>query len=129
MNARNKTSKTGDYGESSFMTEAIKRGYVVSKPFGAAEFYDIVLDNGTSLFKIQVKAANGYKKKDSKRLEYRFYDLIPIGYDFAVLFNIDTSDFYIIPKGAIENARISITGDGQNNRKWSAYKNNWNVFK
>ena len=55
----------GELAESIFQTEALKRNFVVSKPWGDNQSYDYVLENNHGkLFKIQVKSSARYAKGD-----------------------------------------------------------------
>lgn len=48
-------TKQGDLGEARAIYEYTKMGYVVSKPLCDSEKYDLIVDNGESLKKVQVK--------------------------------------------------------------------------
>ena len=41
-----------------FAAECIRRGAVVSQPFGSNAQYDFLVDNGKSIFRVQVKSAS-----------------------------------------------------------------------
>lgn len=41
--------------EAEFVAEALRRGLVVSRPFDSGPSYDVVVDNGLRLFKVQIK--------------------------------------------------------------------------
>lgn len=45
----------GNIGEAIVLAEAVKRGLTVSQPFGDNARYDLVIDDGESLDRVQVK--------------------------------------------------------------------------
>lgn len=55
------TTQSGNISESVVMSAYIKAGFLVAVPFGNACPYDLVVDNGVRLFKIQVKT--GWQRK------------------------------------------------------------------
>ena len=63
---RHTTKHRGDVYEMHFMIEASNRGFGVSKPFGDNERYDIILDGGRRLWRVQVKGTECVHKTDSR---------------------------------------------------------------
>jgi len=51
------TKDIGDIAEVAVTLAALKRGWSVSKPVGENQRYDLILDDGTTLFKVQCKSA------------------------------------------------------------------------
>ena len=57
----------GERAESAFITEALERGLIVSRPFGESTSYDTIVDNralqperpGSHLWRIQVRSISG----------------------------------------------------------------------
>jgi PD-(D/E)XK endonuclease len=47
----------GNYSESIVLSAYLEAGFTVSIPFGSGASYDLLVDNGISIFKIQVKTA------------------------------------------------------------------------
>ena len=47
----------GDIAEAIFTAECLKKGYIVSKPYGDNCRYDAILDRGNGLERIQVKSS------------------------------------------------------------------------
>lgn len=59
---------TGIFAEQLLAAELIKRGFKVSKPIGVYS-YDLLVDNNSKIFKVQVKLTAGFtKRKDNKKL-------------------------------------------------------------
>lgn len=47
----------GNYSESIVLSAYLEAGFTVSIPFGSGASYDLLVDNGNSIFKVQVKTA------------------------------------------------------------------------
>lgn len=56
------TTKQGDIGEARAIYEYTKIGYGVSRTLFDSEKYDLVIDDGKSLYRVQVKTASGRSK-------------------------------------------------------------------
>ena len=48
----------GDNAELRFMLLSQELGYIISKPFGDNSKYDLIIDNGNDLEKIQIKSTS-----------------------------------------------------------------------
>lgn len=57
------TKEIGDISESAVVTQLLKRGLSVAIPFGDRSRYDLILDDGKKLHKVQVKTAQYLKDK------------------------------------------------------------------
>jgi hypothetical protein len=53
----------GDIAEAVFVAECLKKGWVVSKPFGDNCRYDAILDRGNGLERIQIKSSTYSTKR------------------------------------------------------------------
>ena len=49
------TKSVGDRSEAIVLAELVKKGYLVSIPFGENQRYDLIIDDGTRLSRVQVK--------------------------------------------------------------------------
>tara|TARA_B100000212_G_C27262216_1_gene485038 strand:- start:17 stop:436 length:420 start_codon:yes stop_codon:yes gene_type:complete len=137
------TSKAKQYGtlyEQRFIAEALKRGLHVSEAKGDYMPYDLVVDSGKKLYRIQVKGTQHKQKpgtceyavttamgaKTSKKTQYPkdSYDLLAICVDTG-----DARIWYLIPKDKIGN-RLSVklfpnpTSKGQ----WEKYRHGWDLI-
>lgn len=124
-----KAAQKGDIGECSFLLQALKRGFVVAKPFGSAESYDFILDTGKKLLKVQVKGGNANKKGNAYFSVSTFMsNLKETKHKFNVLacFDLKTGDCYLIPSKYVTSNNIKI---GRGKTKLAKYKNNWAIFK
>jgi hypothetical protein len=51
------TNSKGEISEGHVIAYLLKRGYAVSIPFGNNQRYDLILDDGDRLWRVQVKTA------------------------------------------------------------------------
>ena len=49
----------GEMAEAAFLAKAAALGFRVAKPWGESSRYDLIVDNGTRLLRVQVKSAHG----------------------------------------------------------------------
>lgn len=103
----------GGLGEMLFCTEAIRRGFIISKPLIDTRKYDVVLDNRHgSLFRVQIKASakpvamdGSYKfnlgSGAKKKVKYTADDI-----DFIVCIGVDKNYFFIMPVADV-NDRVT----------------------
>jgi hypothetical protein len=99
------TSSKGNLSESKVLTAYIQAGFLVSLPFGGGAPYDLIVDTGRRLLKVQVKTGrlrNGCVLFPTQR--YSGHDGKGRGYDadeldvFAV-YCPDNEQIYIVPLG------------------------------
>ena len=96
--------------------------------------YDVVIDNGQSFYRIQVKYATRDKRQKkgfsvmtqrritSTKATYRRYTAEEVDFYAVYIWYIDT--FFIIPYEAVAGNSIGLNLANDNN-KYSSYKNNW----
>jgi len=125
----------GDIAEIAFMLRAKQNGLTVLQPYSAITPYDLIIDNGKKLIKIQVKSTNtnvkknpnGYKaiigRGKSSKTKYQKKDV-----DFFAIYIVRTNSFYIIPFNAVKTVTLNLYID-KGNHKFSKYLENWNLLK
>jgi predicted DNA binding protein len=101
------TKLKGDIAEQAVVLYALKQGWSVLKPVGGRLPYDLVIDTGEKLVKIQVKSAWFDSKTenyvvDTRRTKTNRRQMIRDVYrqndfDFAVVYIDDLNIFYVIP--------------------------------
>ncbi|ELZ06358.1 hypothetical protein C482_01010 [Natrialba chahannaoensis JCM 10990] len=69
MSVRTNTKQTGDETECKIMCRLLEKGYTVSQPFGDNDKYDLILDTGTDLFRVQCKT--GWQEDDGAVLRFK----------------------------------------------------------
>lgn len=130
----------GDIAEIAFMLRAKQNGLTVLQPYSAITPYDLIIDNGKKLIKIQVKSTNtnikgstgnvnenGFKAQigrgKSSKTKYQKKDV-----DFFAIYIVRTNAFYIIPFNAVKTVTLNLYID-KGNHKFSKYLENWNLLK
>jgi hypothetical protein len=115
---RHTTKHRGDVYEMHFMIEASNRGFGVSKPFGDNERYDIILDGGRRLWRVQVKGTecvhqNGFSVRTCWRSSGKRMPYTPEQIDFLAALHTSARTrgqriWYVIPVRAL-GGRLGIT--------------------
>lgn len=124
-------NRVGDIAEMKFQLQAALRGFAISKPFGGSSRYDYILDNGTRLFRVQVKSCLSRRKSRAKiayQVTTRTSSDKPYtekDIDVLVAYSFEADCWWIIPVSEI-NGRVSMVfsevGD------LVKYKNSWEFF-
>jgi hypothetical protein len=120
----------GNLSESKVLTKYIEAGFVVSVPFGGCAPYDLIVDTGARLLKVQVKTGrlrkgcvlfaaqriNGHHS--TKRYKYHENE-----FDVFAVYCPDNDQVYVLPMlGDLAEVRRRIceTGNGQGqNVRWA----------
>jgi len=103
------TMHKGNSSEAVVLATYTRAGFLVSVPFGGGGAYDLIVDAGTRLLKIQVKTGwhcNGcllYKGrrriKDSKQNGMRRYRVDEV--DFFAVYDPHGDNIYVVPSAAM----------------------------
>lgn len=131
------SKELGDLGELAFVLAASSKGLAVSKPFGDCRRYDLIVDSGRRLLRIQVKSVyrrsreGPYKVNCSRRIGTNrlSYTIAEIDYLAAYLAPDDL--WYLVPISAILIRRtISLYPDGPRRPRtglagYEQYKEAW----
>ena len=102
----------GDLTEMRFMVAATRRGLVVAKPYGDNEKYDLIVDVGRKMWRVQVKGTaathhRGSAVRSSWRTSMRQMPYTPSQVDFLVVTIVGKRIWYVIPVRALEG-RLTI---------------------
>lgn len=122
----------GELCEMEFCLRAMRLGLRISRPITESK-YDVVVDNGKKLLRIQVKATrpvirrNGYGVmvsygKDSKKI----YDISHI--DFFAIFIEPVDVWFIVPVDFINCSKITFS-PGSKKSKYAPYENAWHLIQ
>ena len=130
MKPRNK----GALAEYRFISTALSLDLRVLTPAVDGYAYDVVVDNGSRFYKIQVKYASKDKRVNNQfgamtqrttssiRGDYQNYTANEVDFFALYIYYIDT--FYIIPYDAVKGKSITVNTHNAKN-KYTEYKNNW----
>lgn len=126
--------KRGVTAEMLVASKLSELGLDISFPISHLTQYDIIYDNGNKLYKIQVKRAFNLKNKN---YTYRSIDCgrkksegnitgkySEYGFDFMIICDIDSNDFWIIPRVIIGNKKQVYA----TSKSYNQYKNNFVVL-
>lgn len=123
----------GDIGELAFTLKAKNLGFNVAKPYSAITPYDLILDNGVELLKIQVKTTtsktkhNGYKVATGRgRHSKEAYSITDV--DYFALYIIGLDIFYIVPAHQITTTTLNLY-PGNKSHRLDTYRNAWHLLK
>ncbi|HOW87504.1 MAG TPA: group I intron-associated PD-(D/E)XK endonuclease [Candidatus Omnitrophota bacterium] len=135
------TKLKSDIAESAVLTRLLKEGFRVLKPVGDRLPYDLALDMGKKLFKIQVKSAwgkDGIYNVDSRRTKTNRRKMLRSRYaeddfDFAVLYIEDLGIFYVMPRNVFDSyksgIRIVEKITRQRTPRSGKYREAWDLLK
>jgi hypothetical protein len=93
--------RRGEMAEAAFLHKASRMGFGVSKPWGDSEPYDLIVDSGTKLWRVQVKSASrasdygGYVFRATGSNTKKAYSLEQI--DVLVAYIVPHDLWYVIP--------------------------------
>jgi hypothetical protein len=123
----------GQLGELKFITEATAMGLVVSMPFLSTQPYDVIVDSGGNLFRVQIKSTARQvntetfkfmiaKGSDNKR-PYNADD-----FDVLVLVAVNFNKFWLIPSHATSHITTLAVNESDPKNKFNKYFANWEIF-
>ncbi|MDD3906191.1 MAG: group I intron-associated PD-(D/E)XK endonuclease [Candidatus Omnitrophica bacterium] len=134
------TKLKADIAESAVVTALLKRGFRVLRPVGDRLPYDLALDVGGKLLKIQVKSAwyyNGSYTVDTRRTKTNRRRMLRSRYgendfDFAIVYIERLEKFYVIPffEFSTYKSGISLVETKKRQRKprSAMYKERWELL-
>jgi hypothetical protein len=98
----------GEQAEAAFLHKATSLGLSVSKPWGDSERYDLIVDSGRRLSRVQVKSTRFVPWGTSRfsvnaRCGAQLYTEDEI--DFLVVYIVPLNVWYVIPVKACQNRR------------------------
>ena len=112
--------KRGNISEAIVMARYLKAGFMVSTPFGVGAPYDMVVDTGAALFRVQVKTGrlrNGVIEFETRRARSR---TMRNGYkenevDYFIIYCSELDETYALKAegGVCGKLRLRPTGNNQ----------------
>jgi PD-(D/E)XK endonuclease len=122
----------GEWAELCFMTRAKGLGMGVLKPYGDSRLYDVAVEDGGKILRVQVKCTM-YRRRGSG------YSLNILGpgrkkypkgsVDFFAVFIIPIDEWYIIPYAAMGRRRTMHVTPGSGRAQWERYKEAWELLR
>ena len=123
--------RRGEIAEAAFLCKAASLGFSVAKPWGDSDRYDFMLDNGSHIWRVQVKSAHtrgraGYAFRTSGCEPTHTYTADEI--DFLVAYVVPEDIWYVFPVAAIVNvgAALRLFPTGKRHRsRHEKYREAW----
>jgi hypothetical protein len=135
VNDRRCQKRRGEIAEALFLAKAATMGYGLATPWGDSLKYDMVVDTGERLFRVQVKSAHrvsaskggGYHVRacSHNRRPYRAKDI-----DVLVAYVLPLDAWYLFPPRAfvkMKSMRL-FPVPGKKKSKFEQYREAWGVF-
>ena len=138
MKRKNKTNwikgckERGEWAELCFMARAAGLGLGVLKPYGESGRYDVAVENGGRILRVQVKSTI-YCRRGGE------YSLNVMGpgrkkyaagtVDFFAVFVIPLGEWYIIPYEAMGKRLTLHFTPGSKRSKWTGYREAWDLLR
>jgi hypothetical protein len=122
--------RKGEMGESAFLNKAVSLGFGVAKPWGESDRYDFILDSGTRLWRVQVKAAYRCSKGGDYRIHTTGVSQVPYTpeeVDVLVVYIIPVRVWYVIPVAeVVQTGGIGIFPNSRYKRsRFEKYREAW----
>jgi hypothetical protein len=136
-----RSKELGDLGELAFVLAASAMGLPVAKPFGDCRRYDLIVDSGRRMLRIQVKSV--FKRRENGNYQVKCCSHAGPGsiiytsreIDFMAIYLAAIDIWYLIPVAALlTNTVIHLHPDGLRREKregWAKfeiYKEAWNLL-
>ena len=123
--------KRGEWAELCFMAKAAGMGLSVSKPHGDSCRYDVLVENGERILRVQVKSTI-YRRRGNE------YSLNVMGpgrkryqegtVDFFAVYLIPVDEWYIIPYAALGKKLTVHLAPGGARQKYRRYREAWGLL-
>jgi PD-(D/E)XK endonuclease len=122
----------GEWAELCFMARARGEGMAVLKPYGDSRPYDVAVEDGRKILRVQVKSTIYCRRggeyslsvTGQKRKRY------PKGsVDFFAVFVIPLDEWYIIPYKAMGRRLTLHFTPGSKRSKWTPYLEAWDLLR
>jgi hypothetical protein len=130
----------GEWVEAQFIAEALRRGHTVLKPWGDSQPFDVALNFGNRILRVQVKSTsyrvdNGYRCQFQTNSHGRQYT--PRQLDFFAGYVIPPKTWYLIPARILFNGGREPTGPmlfpmepvRANSYSYECYKEAWRLLR
>ena len=132
----------GEYAESCFVVECLRRGFAVAKPYGDSTLYDLLVDSGVRahsyagrISRVQVKSVSVcspdgafhlavMRSVSSSKKAYRACD-----FDLLAAYLIPCDLWYIIPISAVAGIKTIALHPGRAVRRLERYRNAWKLLR
>jgi hypothetical protein len=123
----------GEWAELYFMMQAVGRGMKVLRLFGESGRYDVGVENGRRVLRVQVKSTIYRRRGDCYSLNVmgpQRKKYAPGSVDFFAILLIPIDDWYIIPFEVMGRTNLSIHFTPESARqKYGEYREAWHLLR
>ena len=127
--------RRGEIGEAAFFSKAASLGFGVSKPWGDSDRYDLVVDVGGRMLRVQVKSAHCVSASPGGGYNFRACPHTHSSYrddeiDILVAYIVPENIWYIFPASAfryMKSLRL-FPYSGRKMSKFEQYREAWHAF-
>lgn len=131
--------KTGLIGEIAFCLKAEKFGFNVSTPLSDALPYDVLVDNGNQILKVQIKSTSQSFTIDKGKPNYNLFKFfvarsagkksyVKNEVDFFALYLIPYNIFFIVPFKEVKTKSVRVYLNNKKH-KMHQFRENWLLLK
>ena len=123
----------GEWAEACFLSEALRRGFHVAKPYGDSARYDFIVDCGGRLSRVQVKSVSR-PERNSFRLTMGWGGgsksrYLPRDADLLAAYVIPADAWYLIPIPQVARLKsIWLSPHRPSRRKFEPYREAWELL-
>ncbi len=122
----------GEWAELCFMARVAGLGMSVSKPHGDSRRYDVLVEAGRRISRVQVKSTIYCRRGNEYSLNVmgpgrKKYEEGTV--DFFAVFLIPREEWYIIPYEAMGNRLTLHFTPGSKRGKWEEYREAWELLR
>jgi len=127
----------GEESEINFALQAIRRGFVVAKPYGENSTYDFVVDYRGQISRVQVKSTSRELPNEEKckvniscgnRKNRRGYETLAV--DFIAVHVRGLDLWYIIPTTEVARKKtLTLRPRADNISKFNQYEEAWHLMQ
>ena len=129
-------AKRGELGEVAFLHKATSLGFDLSLPYGYIHRYDFLLDNGTNIWRVQVKTGalmvDGlYRVGVHRRTHHRLQAYTASEIDFVAVYILPEDTWYILPvREVVERTLLLFRPKGYRYRDiYAHYREAWHLLR
>ncbi len=126
--------RRGEMAEAAFLHKASTLGFSVSRPWGDSDPYDLIVDSGSGLWRVQVKSAYGSDKYGAYKIgahgnrHEKSYSLKDI--DALVAYIVPEDLWYVLPVMLFQNIKgvKLIPNPRRGTSKYNLYREEWQLL-
>jgi hypothetical protein len=131
------TRERGAWAELYFMVMAMGQGLSVSSPYGGLRPYDVGVESGGRILRVQVKCTQFEYEKDCYCMSINVKNGVrggrkgyaPGTVDFFAIYIIPTDDWYVLPYEVIGNRDANVAFQPMRKaEKYGVYREAWNLL-